>query len=290
MTKKILRCLAPVLAVLLLAGCLPADDTPSTIFTRPGYWTDDILQTSSTYPTGTSGGGFEIPTAPSTQSKPTTKPTVTTKPSTKPTTKPSTLPPRPPQTTQGQVSLLSCSQYGRYSGLYIEDGKDEYITNVAALYVTNTSNEYLEYANVICDINGQEATFVVTGLKPGASSWVLERNKLTIDVANVDDMIMTLKGDQTSYVEDTTNETAELRITPQSGYLTAYNNTGKDLKNVYVYYKKQLNGAEGYQDGIYLGGITYRVLLGDIANGTSSQATAGHCTPTGCEIVRITWE
>ena len=49
MTKKILRCLAPVLAVLLLAGCLPADDAPSTIFTRPGYWTDDILQTSSTY-------------------------------------------------------------------------------------------------------------------------------------------------------------------------------------------------------------------------------------------------
>ena len=82
---------------------------------------------------------------------------------------------------------------------------------------------------------------------------------------------------------------SNLRVKLESGYLTAYNNTGNDLKSVYVYYKKQFSSGGSYLNGIYLGGITYRVLLGDVKNGETAQAIAGHCTPYGCEVVRIEW-
>lgn len=290
--KKLIKWLAPALATLMLAGCLPSVGNPTNSFSRPGYWDDQILQTQSTAPTHSSDGGFEIPTMPSTVSRPstnTTKPT--TKPSTKPSTAPSTLPPLPPVTDPvNAAGKLRYTQYGRFTGLYMEDGKDEYISGVAALYVTNVSKDYLEYASVICDINGQQATFVVTGLNPGSSAWVLERNRMVITDEDVNTVVMTHVSDQSSFKADNSALADDVFVTLKSGALSAYNNTGKDLKSVYVYYKKQLSINGEYQDGQYLGGITYRVLLGDIANGETSQAIAGHCTPHGCQVVRIDWE
>lgn len=289
--KKWIRIITPFLIIAMFAGCHTEKPTNSTTNTRPGYWQDNILQHNTTVPTGPMID-IQIPTmstAPSTQPTTvvTTKPT---KPTTRPSTAPSTLPPLPPVTQPSDVaSKLQFAQYGRFSGLYMEDGKDEYVQGVAALYVTNVSDEYLEYASIKCDVNGQEATFIVTGLKPQTSAWVLERNRLTIAEENINDITMTHLSDQSSFKENTTEQTQDVIVRLESGYLTAYNNTGKDLSSVYVYYKKQFSSAGQYLDGIFLGGITYRVLLGDIKNGATSQAIAGHCTPQGCEVVRVEW-
>ena len=289
--KKWTRLLAPLLIVALFAGCNVTPDSDPDLSSRPGYWDDQLLQNNSTTPSGP-GVDIQIPTVPTSPgvngtTVPTTKPT---KPSTKPATLPSTLPPRPPVTQpEDAEAKLRFTQYGRFTGLYMEDGRDEYVQGVVALYVTNTSDEYLEYANVKCDVNGQEAVFVVTGLKPNSSAWVLERNRLTINEENINDVTMTHLSDQSSFKDDNADRASDLIVKLQSGYLTAYNNSGKDKKSVYVYYKKQFTSAGEYQNGIYLGGITYRVLLGDIKNGETVQAIAGHCTPQGCEVVRIEW-
>lgn len=291
--KKWIRLLTPLLIVAMFAGCNVENDiNDPSLNSRPGYWDDQLLQNSTTTPSGPIVD-IQIPTistSPSTNStKPTTRPS--TKPTTKPSTHPSTLPPLPPVTQPGDIaSKLQFTQYGRFSGQYMEDGKDEYVQGVVALYVTNVSDEYLEYANVKCDVNGQEANFVVTGLKPNTSAWVLERNRLVIDEENVNNITMTHLSDQSSFKDDTEETTQDVIVKLQSGHLTAYNNTGRDLKSVYVYYKKQFTSVEGdYLHGIFLGGITYRVLLGDIKNGDTAQAIAGHCAPQGCEVVRVEW-
>lgn len=293
--KKLIKLLTPFLIVALFVGCSAnINNAPTSMNSRPGYWDDQLLQNNTTTPTGPDID-IQIPTiSTSASTTPSTAPTTVstrpTKPPTRPSTLAPTLPPLPPSTqpVTGPVKL-EFSQYGRFSGLYTEDGKDEYVQGVVALYVTNVSDEYLEYSNVKCDVNGQEANFIVTGLKPGHSAWVMEKTRLVIEEEDVNDITMSHVSDQGNYKEDNSEESADVIVNLQSGYLTAYNNTGKDLESVYVYYKKQFSSAGEYQYGVFLGGITYRVLLGDIKNGQTSQAIAGHCTPSGCEVVRIEW-
>ncbi len=293
--KKWTRLIAPLLIAALFAGCNMTPDNSHDLDSRPGYWDDQLLQNSTTVPSGP-GINIQIPTIPNipgiSSTAPTTKPTTTV---TKPATLPSTLPPRPPVTKpEDAAAKLQFTQYGRYSGPYVEDGQSKYAEGIVALYVTNISDEYLEYANVKCDVSGQEAVFLVTGLKPHSSAWVLERNKLAIEEERINDVTMTHLSDQSSFKDDNSDASQDVIISLQSGYLTAYNNSGKDLKSVYVYYKEQLamrdeSGKTQYQNGIFLGGITYRVLLGNIKNGETVEATAGHCAPLGCEVVRIEW-
>lgn len=173
--------------------------------------------------------------------------------------------------------------------MYLEDGSDVYVSNVAALYVTNISEYYLEYATVKCEFNGQEATFVVTGLKPGASAWVLEKDRMVVPGTSSNDITANHISDDHIMRYDSQDLTAGVDVDFQSGYLTATNNTPWDLRSVYIYYKQQFLIENEYQNGIYLGGITYRVYLGDISKGESVQSIAAHCTPQGCEVVRIDW-
>jgi len=88
---------------------------------------------------------------------------------------------------------------------------------------------------------------------------------------------------------DSQQLTAGVDVDFQSGYITAANNTPWDLRSVYIYYKQQFLFEGEHQNGVYLGGITYRVYLGDLAKGQEIQAIAAHCTPEGCEVVRIDW-
>ncbi|MDO4747947.1 MAG: dockerin type I repeat-containing protein [Eubacteriales bacterium] len=175
---------------------------------------------------------------------------------------------------------LQFSKYGIYTGAYVEDGTDDYVENVAVLMVTNISDKYLEYAVVTFDISGTPAAFTVTGLAPGETAWVLEQNKLVIE----EDAEFTYMDDITTFADDNSKEALGVDVTLGDGQLTVENNKDEDLKSVYVYYKLR------HTDGNFLGGITYRVPMGDLAKGESASAVAVHCDGKNCEVVRIDWE
>jgi hypothetical protein len=278
--KKFVRCLIPLLALVLLVGCFPERGNPTFNSTVPGYWDEGILQTKPTTPSSTGDSFIDIPTVPDGYEPPTRPPTaMTTRPS-RPTVSTTTRPAMPPTTQPEDVGgKLTYTKYGRFTGLYPEDGKDQYVEGVAALYVTNVSDEYLEYANISFKLDETDATFVVTGLLPGASVWVLEKNRLTIAA----DATVTHMTDETAFREDNRDESDNVYVQLNAGYMNVTNNTGKDLKSVYVYYKQT------FSDGSFLGGITYRVLVGDMTDGQTVQSTAGHCSPGKCQVVRIDW-
>ena len=174
---------------------------------------------------------------------------------------------------------ITCDEFGRYSGQYVEDGRDELVENVAVARVTNRSDQFLDLATITIDISGQKATFVVTGLPAGRSAWVLEANRMTIGQTASFEFLDCA----TSFRPDVTAKTDRVKITSNGNMLTATNTSSQKLENVFVYYRTL------HTDGAFLGGITYTVQFGDLEPGQSAEVLAGHYDAAKSEIVRIGW-
>ena len=108
---------------------------------------------------------------------------------------------------------------------------------------------------------------------------MLEQNRLKVE-----------KGVEFKYVDDVSSFTkyvspAEtgIKVTLGEGQLKAKNTTDKDLKDVYVYYKQV------HTDGNFLGGITYRVSIGDMKAGKEIDSVAMHSSPKNTQVVSVTY-
>ena len=293
------------LLILCLVGCsggaeaplpsadLPAESLPSEgeIIFDSSVSTEHSVPTEesavNTDPTGTSSASDSEPstTVGATEEPPTTELQDSTAPSHSDEAPPEVSTQMPtyetvPPSEDGSVELregkLSFSSCGRYSGAFVEDGSDRPVENVAAILVTNLTGDYLTYAALQFEINGEAATFVVTGLPAGESAWVLEYNALQIDSgANFVALESAMQFIPTESWD-------ELEVTFREGLLSAKNLTDQTYIDGYVYYKRL------HTDGNYLGGITYRSSLGDLAPGDTIEVTAGHAGEELCRVVRIT--
>lgn len=175
---------------------------------------------------------------------------------------------------------ITCDETAIFSGQFVENGKDELVENVAAIKVTNHSEQYLELAVLIYEINGQTATFVVTGLPAGKTVWVLEKTGMRID-SNSE---FSYQSSTTSFKEHVAAASDLIEVTSDGNMLTAENKSGKEMENIVVYYKVL------HDDGNFLGGITYVVDFGNVKAGESKKTMAGHYMEGKSEIVRIDWQ
>ncbi len=189
----------------------------------------------------------------------------------------------PPAHTQPPDSFeqeeLLCRQFARFTGQYVEDGRDELVENVAAMLVTNCSDKFLDLATFLYDIDGEDAIFVVTGLPAGASAWVMESERRTIP----DNAVFTYLDCTTAFRDDVTADTSKVSIHADANMLTAVNHTDQTLEDVFIYYKTL------HTDGNFFGGITYRVDFGTLEPGEAAQSLAGHYRGDKTVIVRIGW-
>ena len=175
---------------------------------------------------------------------------------------------------------LSCDQVGLHTGMYPEDGSDRLVENVAAVLVTNRTERFLELGTLNFEIDGNPATFVVTGLPPGESAWVMEAAAMVVG----SDSKFTYQSCGTSFRDDVSAVRDEVSIRVDDGMLTAVNHTGQTLENVAVYYKQR------HSDGNYFGGITYLVSFDTLEPGQSVERLGGHYSDENSEIVRISWQ
>jgi hypothetical protein len=183
------------------------------------------------------------------------------------------------QSTQTKNTII-CDNFSSFSGQYVEDGSDIPVKKVAAMLVTNKTKEFLDLATIEYEINGKAATFVVTGLPPGKSAWVMEKNRMTIT-----------SGADFKYIDKTTafksgvvKATDKITLSAEGNMLTAVNNTDEKLEGVFVYYKTL------HTDGNYFGGTTYMTTFGDLEPGEKKTELAGHYDKDKTEIVRIGWK
>ena len=176
-------------------------------------------------------------------------------------------------------AILTYDSFSLYSGQYVEDGRDELVTNVAAILVTNRSGKFLDLATLTFDIDGREALFRVTGLPAGRSAWVLEANRMTATNSST----FTFVDMATGFRDNVISSSDKLSITCVGNMLTATNVSGDKLENVFVYYRVL------HSDGNYLGGITYVIDFGTLEPGASIEKLAGHFSAEDARIVRIGW-
>lgn len=177
----------------------------------------------------------------------------------------------------GQV-MLSCDDVGFYSGPFMEDGSDREVEGVASVLVTNRSGQYLDRAELTYEVDGRLARFIVAGLHPGRSAWVLEANALA---AGEESKYIYIEG-TASYLDGVEPTTPEITVSSVEGRLRVVNNTDRTLENVIIYYKNL------HEDGAYLGGITYAVGFGTLAPGGAVEKLAGQYGADS-QIVRVEW-
>ena len=174
---------------------------------------------------------------------------------------------------------LYCLEFAAYSGVYVEDGKNEMVEDVAMILVENRSLQFLDQATITYIYGNQYATFVLTGLPAGEKCWVMEKNKLTL----TEGYSFYFEDCVTSYKSEVIKTPKQLQVDAKDNTLTIENISPNTIENVAVYYKNT------YADGNYLGGITYVMNFGTMESGDVICKEAGHFSEDS-KIVRFSYQ
>ncbi|MCD7865404.1 MAG: hypothetical protein LUG54_05200, partial [Clostridiales bacterium] len=157
-----------------------------------------------------------------------------------------------------------------YSGYYIEDGSESEIDSVAALEVTNTSDEIIEYAEITMTADGKTLTFDVSLLPAGETVLVMEADQKSCS----ETAVFTYEESVIAYLSELDMCEDQVRVTENdSGSITVTNISGEDISELRLFYKNQLDTGE------YIGGIAYTVKLEDLASGASMTVSPSHYDP-----------
>ncbi len=144
-----------------------------------------------------------------------------------------------------------------YEGAFVEAG-DEEVVDVAALIVSNPTDQMIQHAKINIQYEGGTYEFVLSFLPPGKSAMVLEQNAqlwLSQPVFSCE-AEYSLGG---GLPED-------LLVQQMADGVVALTNTSdKSLKNIKLYHKNWSKEAE-----MYLGGIAYETYVGDLEPGQFS--------------------
>lgn len=161
---------------------------------------------------------------------------------------------------------LYCEEFTVFSGVFVENGKNEEVEDVAAILVENRSDAFLDRANISYKYGDEKALFVVTGLPAGEKCWVLEKNKMKVDGKHKFEF-----NNCTTAFNSNAIEVSEHLTTETNDNVVKVTNTSRHtLENVCVYYKNT------FDDGNYFGGITYVLAFGELGPGESMEKESAH--------------
>lgn len=169
---------------------------------------------------------------------------------------------------------------GRYTGLYMEDGSNEILSDMMMVVVRNSGESDFQLAEITANCGAEEYHFTLTNLAVGGQAVLLDQNRKPAVDEPVTSAIMdtpVLFQEPMSLQEDV------IQVSGLKGMLNVKNISASDIANdIYVYYKY------AGQD-IFYGGITFRVCVeGGLKSGEIRQIPAGHYSPDGCAIVQVT--
>lgn len=177
--------------------------------------------------------------------------------------------------------IVTVEKAGRYAGVFVEDGSDEIVSDVFAITVVNNSDKMLQYAQVVITCGGEEYTFDMSTIPAGARAQVLEKNKKALpeDLSGAQTVLTTV----TEFQEAPSTYPEVFELTPFEYSVNIKNISKSDISgDVYVYYKTKVGD-------LYMGGITYRAKVTDLAAGEEKSAYASHFYGSDSEILFVTY-
>lgn len=172
---------------------------------------------------------------------------------------------------------LTIQRINGYSGMFIEDGSDKEVKNVAAIQVKNTSKQVVEYAQIELYNGDKKLVFEVSTLPANSSAVVMEKNKTTFDSSkNV------TYGKSTVAYTDKLEKSSDIKykVLDNNG-IEVTNKSKKDIGCVRVFYKYK--SEEGY----YVGGITYVAKVNNLKSGTSETIYPSHFATDGGQVMMV---
>lgn len=169
---------------------------------------------------------------------------------------------------------------GRYSGLYMEDGSNELVSDVMMAVVENNGEDDIQLAEITAVSGGEEYRFKLTNLAVGKRVVLLDLDRRTGSGPSLESAVL---DSVALFPEPMELHEDAIGIGGLEGMLNVQNISGSDIDgDIYIYYKYAA------QD-IYYGGITFRVRIqGGLKAGELRQIPAGHFDPDGCEIIQVT--
>lgn len=168
----------------------------------------------------------------------------------------------------------------KYTGVYMEDGSDDVVTNVMMIIVENTAESDLQLADITLEYADHKATFRATNVPSGEKVVLLEQSRRNVP----SDEIIGWDADNIVFFSKPMDLCDDkLEITGLNGMMNVKNVSGTDIDGeIYIYYKYSAS------DLLY-GGITFRTKIeGGLKADELKQIPAGHYTVNGCAIVMVT--
>ena len=172
---------------------------------------------------------------------------------------------------------LTIQRINGYSGIFIEDGSDKEVKNMAAIQVKNTSKQVVEYAQIELYNGDKKLVFEVSTLPANSSAVVMEKSKTTFDSSkNV------TYGKSTVAYTDKLEKSSDIKykVLDNNG-IEVTNKSKKDIGCVRVFYKYK--SEEGY----YVGGITYVAKVNNLKAGTSETIYPSHFATDGGQVMMV---
>lgn len=174
-------------------------------------------------------------------------------------------------------AAITIQRINGYSGIFIEDGSDKEVKNVAAIEVKNTSNKPLEFAQIQLYNGSKKLVFDVSTLPANSSAVVMEKNKASFNSSKG----VTYGGTTAGYVNSLEKASSIKCKKVKNNGIEVTNTSSKNIPCVRVFYKYK--SSEGY----YVGGITYTAKVEYLKAGASQTIYPSHFASDGGEIMMV---
>ena len=174
-------------------------------------------------------------------------------------------------------AAITIQRINGYSGIFIEDGSDKEVKNVAAIEVKNTSNKPLEFAQIQLYNGSKKLVFDVSTLPANSSAIAMEKNKASFNSSKG----VTYGGTTAGYVNSLEKSSSVKCKKVKNNGIEVTNTSSKNIPCVRVFYKYK--SSEGY----YVGGITYTAKVEDLKAGASQTIYPSHFASDGGEIMMV---
>ena len=179
-------------------------------------------------------------------------------------------------------SGLTVIHIGPYTGMYMEDGSNEIVSDVLMCIVRNDGDKAVEYAELKLSDGQKEIPFTLTALLPGRSVVLLATDRTAYDAKMSYGVQNAAKVAFFAY--EPSLQADRIQIQGLNGGMNVTNISGSDITgDVVIYYKNVAS------DGLLYGGITYRARIsGGIKAGELKQGMTEHFRVSGSEVLFVT--
>lgn len=169
-----------------------------------------------------------------------------------------------------------------YSGMYVEDGTNANVNDVAMLLVHNNSTAAVEYTQISIRYEQAELLFDISALPAGGRVVVQEKTckaipegkPTTAHALVINRAEMELSADKIKITDNGDNT------------LTIENLTDEIIPTVRVFYKYYMN-----EEQVFVGGIAFTVRITRLAAGASITIQPSHYnSKTGCVVMALTYD